>query len=75
MDRIPAEAIKANLETSVEMMYTLVRKIGETEEIPKEWKEGYLVKLYPRKEICEIASTIVAPTPFGARKTAKPNYP
>ncbi|KAK2176630.1 hypothetical protein NP493_650g00027 [Ridgeia piscesae] len=36
-DKIPAEAIKADIETSTEQ-----------EEIPTEWKEGYLVKL-PKK--------------------------
>ncbi|XP_028649227.2 LOW QUALITY PROTEIN: uncharacterized protein LOC114645554 [Erpetoichthys calabaricus] len=47
-DDIPAEALKADLEASVEMLYPLFEKIWEEEEIPTDWKEGYLVKL-PKK--------------------------
>ena len=47
-DNIPAEALKADAETSVEMPYPLFRDIWEKEEVPSEWKEGYLIKL-PKK--------------------------
>ena len=47
-DGIPPEAIKADLETSAEMLYNLFGKIRETNEIPDDWKEGYLIKL-PKK--------------------------
>ena len=47
-DKIPAEAIKADIETSTEILHDLLGKIWEQEEIPTEWKEGYLVKL-PKK--------------------------
>ncbi|KAK2183596.1 hypothetical protein NP493_305g00028 [Ridgeia piscesae] len=47
-DKIPAEAIKAGIETSTEILHDLFGKIWEQEEIPTEWKEGYLVKL-PKK--------------------------
>ena len=47
-DKIPAEAIKADIETSTEILHDLFEKIWEQEEIPTEWKEGYLVKL-PKK--------------------------
>ena len=47
-DEIPAEAIKADMETSIEMMYDLIGNIWETDEIPIGWKEGYLVKI-PKK--------------------------
>ena len=47
-DKIPAEAIKADTETSTEMLHDLFGKIWEQEEIPTEWKEGYPVKL-PKK--------------------------
>ena len=40
-DGIPAEAIKAGRETSVDMLYTLIAKIWEEEEIPRDRKEGY----------------------------------
>ena len=45
---IPPEAIKADLETSAEMLYNLFGKIWDTNEIPDDWKEGYLIKL-PKK--------------------------
>ena len=47
-DNIPAEALKADVETSVEMLYPLFRDIWEKEEVPADWKEGYLIKL-PKK--------------------------
>jgi hypothetical protein len=47
-DSIPAEALKADVETSVDLQHTLLGKIWEEEEIPTEWKEVYLIKL-PKK--------------------------
>ncbi|KAL9978171.1 hypothetical protein ACROYT_G015662 [Oculina patagonica] len=47
-DGIPSEAIKADLNTSTKMLYELFGKIWETNEIPDDWKEGYLIKL-PKK--------------------------
>ena len=42
-DGIPAEALKRDVTTSVEMLYSLFEEIWEKEEIPAEWKEGYLI--------------------------------
>ena len=47
-DGIPAEALKADVNTSVEMLYSLFEEIWGKEEIPAEWKEGYLIKI-PKK--------------------------
>ena len=47
-DGIPAEALKADLETSVEMLHPLFMKIWEEEQVPSDWKEGYLIKI-PKK--------------------------
>ena len=47
-DSIPAEALMGDVTTSVEMSYSLFEKIWEKEEIPAEWKEGYLIKI-PKK--------------------------
>ncbi|KAL3872436.1 hypothetical protein ACJMK2_040364 [Sinanodonta woodiana] len=47
-DNIPAEALKADVETSVELLYPLFCKIWEDEEVPVDWREGYLVKI-PKK--------------------------
>ena len=48
LDEIPAEAIKANRETAVDMRYSLFSKIWEKEEVPAKWKEGIIIKL-PKK--------------------------
>ena len=47
-DGIPSEAIKADLNTSTKMLPELFGRIWETDEIPDDWKKGYLVKL-PKK--------------------------
>ena len=47
-NKIPAEPIMADTETSTEIMHDLFGKIWEQEEIPTEWKERYLVTL-PKK--------------------------
>ena len=46
-DGIPAEVLKADVNTSVEMLYSLFEDIWEKEEIPAEWKD-YLIKI-PKK--------------------------
>ena len=52
-DEIPAEAIKADVETFIAMLYDLIGKISDTDEIPIGWKEGYLVKIPKRGDLQE----------------------
>ena len=47
-DGIPAEAIKADIELSTNVLYNIIGNIWEKGELPKDWREGYLVKL-PKK--------------------------
>ena len=47
-DTIPAEALKADERTTVELLHPLFQDIWQEEDIPPEWKEGYLIKL-PKK--------------------------
>jgi hypothetical protein len=47
-DCIPKEALKSPLETSVKILHPLLKKIWEEENIPNDWKEGYIIKL-PKK--------------------------
>jgi len=47
-DGIPPEALKADIQTSTEMLYPLLYKIWEQESVPEDWKKGHLVKL-PKK--------------------------
>ena len=47
-DGIPAEAIKADIELSTNVLYNIIGNIWEKRELPKDWREGHLVKL-PKK--------------------------
>ena len=47
-DGIACEALKADIETTVDMLYPLLEKMWEVEEVTLDWKEGYLIKL-PKK--------------------------
>ncbi|XP_052236121.1 uncharacterized protein LOC127847929 [Dreissena polymorpha] len=48
---IPAEAYKADVETSVALLHPLFSKIWEETENPSEWKEGYLIKLRKKGDL------------------------
>ena len=47
-DGIPAEAIKADIDTAVNILHSLFSKIWEEEEVPAQWREGLVIKL-PKK--------------------------
>ena len=47
-DAIPAEALKADIETTVDTFHLLFEQIWKEEDIPDDWKESYLIKL-PKK--------------------------
>ena len=49
-DERPADAIKADIETAVNMLYSLFSKILEKEEVPAQWKEGIIIKLQKKKK-------------------------
>nr|KAG5693220.1 hypothetical protein BaRGS_034479 [Batillaria attramentaria] len=44
-DGIPPEALKADIQTSTDMLHPLLRKIWESESVPQDWQKGHLVKL------------------------------
>ena len=50
-DEIPAEAIKADLETAVNMLYSFFSKIWEKEEVAAQWKEGIIIKLQKKGDL------------------------
>lgn len=52
-DEITAEAIKANIETSVSILYKLIKKIWEEESFPEEWKQGILMRLTKKGDLSE----------------------
>ena len=50
-DGIPAEAIKAGIETSTSMLHSIFCKIWEKEEVPAQWREGIVIKLPKRRDL------------------------
>lgn len=47
-DNIPPEALKVDINTSTDMLYSLFGRIWNEEKTPTEWAEGHIVKL-PKK--------------------------
>ena len=54
-DGIPAEALKADVETTADMLLPLFVKIWEQEETPTDWKDGHIIKLSKKGDLssCE----------------------
>ena len=48
-DGVPAEAMKGDLSTSVDILHRLFARIWEEENIPEEWREGIIVKVPAKK--------------------------
>lgn len=55
-DEITAEAIKANIETSVSILYKLIKKIWKEESFPEEWKQGILMRLTKKGDLSEYSN-------------------
>ncbi|VDP10897.1 unnamed protein product [Schistosoma margrebowiei] len=47
-DNIPAEALKSDVAATARILYILFNKIWDEEQVPKDWKEGLLIKI-PKK--------------------------
>ncbi|VDP32718.1 unnamed protein product [Schistosoma curassoni] len=47
-DNIPAEALKADVAATARILHILFNKIWDEEQVPKDWKEGLLIKI-PKK--------------------------
>ncbi|VDP84033.1 unnamed protein product [Schistosoma mattheei] len=54
-DNIPAEALKSDIEVTTNMLHILFKKIWEEEQMPTDWKEGYLIKIAKKRDLskCE----------------------
>ena len=52
-DSIPAETLKTDTETRVEIFYPVFEKAWEKEQVPSKWKEGYLIKV---RKNCDFSS-------------------
>ena len=48
VDRLTVEILKADLETSVDVLHYYLHKVREQEQIPEDWHRGLIVKL-PKK--------------------------
>ena len=55
-DEIPAEALKADMETAINMLHSLLSKILEKEEVPAQWKEGIVIKLVKKGDLRECSN-------------------
>ena len=47
-DGIPAEAIKADIDTATDILHNLFAKIWDEEKVPADWREGLVIK-FPKK--------------------------
>ena len=52
-DSLTVEILKANLETSVDVLYHLLHKVWEQEQIPEGWQRGLIVKLPKKGDLTE----------------------
>ena len=59
---IPSEALKGDVTTYVGMLYSLFEEIWEKEEIPAEWKEGYLIKIPKKHDLSRCDNFIIVST-------------
>ena len=50
-----SKGLKMNIETSVELLYSLFKNIWEEEQVPSEWKEDYVIKL-PKDDLSTCTS-------------------
>uniref|UniRef100_A0A183K9R9 Reverse transcriptase domain-containing protein n=1 Tax=Schistosoma curassoni TaxID=6186 RepID=A0A183K9R9_9TREM len=50
-DNIPDEALKSDIEITVNMLYLTFRKIWEEEQVPTDWKEGHLIKIPKKRDL------------------------
>ena len=55
-DEIPAEAIKADLDTAVSVLHSLFGKIWEEGKVPAEWREGLIIKLPKKGDLRECSN-------------------
>jgi len=47
-DGIPPEALKADISVTTDILYEMFGRVWESEEIPADWKHGYIIKM-PKK--------------------------
>ena len=55
-DNIPPEALKHSMEESTELLHSLFEKIWQEGDVPKEWKDGYIVKIPKKGDLHECSN-------------------
>ena len=73
-DEIPAEAIKADRETFIEILYDLIGNIWDTEEIPIELKEGYRCQDYKERRPARMQELQMNYAAISAWKSRRQNH-
>lgn len=53
IDHIPAEVLKANPETTADIMLELYKKVWETGDFPEDWRKGLMIKLPKKGDLTE----------------------
>jgi hypothetical protein len=53
IDNIPLEILKVGLETSVKILYPLLKNMWGKKTVPEEWKKGLLVKIPKKGDITQ----------------------
>ena len=53
VDNLTIEILKADLETSVDVLYYFLHKVWEQEQIPEDWQRGLIVKLPKKGDLTE----------------------
>ncbi|VDP61978.1 unnamed protein product [Schistosoma curassoni] len=52
-DNIPAGAVKSDIKVTTNMLCLLSKKIWEEEQMPMHWKEGHLIKISKKRDLCK----------------------
>lgn len=55
-DGIPPEALKPDAAAAGEMLHPLLVKICEQEQVPANWKHGYLMKLHKKGDLSQCSN-------------------
>ncbi|VDP73304.1 unnamed protein product [Schistosoma curassoni] len=55
-DNVPAEALSLDTEATTSLLHVIFRKIREGEQVPMDWKKGYLIKISKKRDLSKRAN-------------------
>jgi len=67
---ITTELMKADLETTVAVLYELLLKISESERVPNDWRCGLIIRLPKKGNLMERNNTAT----LGCERTGQSDY-